>query len=414
MNYSIPVSHEHKEDLLKKYSNDTIKRSFAGATYTFGIISCESNKTDILKKIITPLEDAISNKKHYILKIAGFVNNITDQKLISDCLREFIKPLPPITITVQAPLDKNDIQVLYWLIESTNNFKINYRTDGLIDFQQKSLRFVHIGDLRFETTQYENCQSKEEWLFSYWEYLDSMLNKVNFSGDDIIRLWLYINDITEQENGIENYQLANRVRSKYFERHKFFKTLKLDYNAFPASTGIGTKDTTLAMHCIALRPLNKDVYITPLENPHQYHTVDYNEKHGPYPPKFSRGAAVIYQKKGFIFVSGTASIVKSETVFVENPEKQCKQTLQNIDELLSKKNLIRYGIRASEEGLNSLAYVKIYLKKRNHFSIIKKVCKNYLPDIPMLFLEADICRSELLVEIEGISFPEARVIQNDK
>jgi enamine deaminase RidA (YjgF/YER057c/UK114 family) len=102
-----------------------------------------------------------------------------------------------------------------------------------------------------------------------------------------------------------------------------------------------------------------------------------------------------------VFVSGTASITESESRFPENPEKQTEQTLDNIAALIDSKNLERHGISGFVSDLGHLKSTRVYVKRPNELAVIKRVCDKRLGNIPILYTIADVCRPELLVEIEG-------------
>ncbi len=50
---------------------------------------------------------------------------------------------------------------------------------------------------------------------------------------------------------------------------------------------------------------------------------------------------------------------------------------------------------------SSLRTCTVYVKNRDDYSAIKKVFENYYGKLPVVYILADICRHDLLVEIEG-------------
>jgi enamine deaminase RidA (YjgF/YER057c/UK114 family) len=116
--------------------------------------------------------------------------------------------------------------------------------------------------------------------------------------------------------------------------------------------------------------------------------------------------AVAVDKECLIFVSGTASITDSESQHIEDPVKQTEQTLDNIAALIDGKNLARHGIAKVDCGLGNLKCVRVYVKRPSELELIRKVCERRLPDVPTIYTVADVCRPELLVEIEGVAFAQ--------
>lgn len=105
-----------------------------------------------------------------------------------------------------------------------------------------------------------------------------------------------------------------------------------------------------------------------------------------------------------IFISGTASITNSETHHVGNPAAQTGETLDNIAALICEQNLCRHGLPGLGTTLDSLALVRVYIKRQADYAATRAVCQKRLGEVPTIYALADICRPELLVEIEAIAF----------
>ena len=105
-----------------------------------------------------------------------------------------------------------------------------------------------------------------------------------------------------------------------------------------------------------------------------------------------------------ILVSGTASITRSETQHPGDAAAQTRETLANIEALISESNLCRHGLPGFGAGLGQLALVRVYIKRAEDYAKVRAVCENVLVPVPVTYTLADVCRPELLVEIEGIAF----------
>ena len=55
-------------------------------------------------------------------------------------------------------------------------------------------------------------------------------------------------------------------------------------------------------------------------------------------------------------------------------------------------------------ALEDLAFVRVYIKAPSHYKQTRAVCEARLGELPTIYAIADVCRPELLVEIEGIAF----------
>ena len=50
----------------------------------------------------------------------------------------------------------------------------------------------------------------------------------------------------------------------------------------------------------------------------------------------------------------------------------------------------------------------MYVKHARDFEACREVCKRTLGRIPAIYAQADVCRPDLLVEIEGVAFSQVR------
>ena len=115
-----------------------------------------------------------------------------------------------------------------------------------------------------------------------------------------------------------------------------------------------------------------------------------------------------------IFISGTASITESRTRHVGDAARQTEETLDNVAALIGEDNLARNGLPGFGSSLASLALVRVYIKRPEDFAAVRAVCARRLASVPTIYAIADICRDELLVEVEGVAFSQlARADGND-
>jgi enamine deaminase RidA (YjgF/YER057c/UK114 family) len=225
--------------------------------------------------------------------------------------------------------------------------------------------------------------------------------------DRVIRTWLYLGGIVEAEGAAQRYQELNRARTDFYRGLPFLTDyLPADYRGpvYPASTGIGADGQGFGISALALVTDRNDVVAVPLENPRQTAAYDYAACYSPKSPKFSRAMALAYGEVATIFVSGTASITHSETRHVGDATAQTQETLENIAALISEENLSRHGLPGLGTSLESLGLIRVYVKRQEDYAATRAVCEKYLGDLPTVYTLADVCRPELLVEIEAMAF----------
>ena len=103
-------------------------------------------------------------------------------------------------------------------------------------------------------------------------------------------------------------------------------------------------------------------------------------------------------------VSGTASIVNQQTVHPGDAARQTEQTIQNIAILIAPANFARHGLPGAGASLRDLAKLRVYVKRPEDYLVCREVVERMLPGVPVLYLRADVCRPDLLVEIEAVAF----------
>ena len=110
---------------------------------------------------------------------------------------------------------------------------------------------------------------------------------------------------------------------------------------------------------------------------------------------FERGLKVKYGDRDHLYISGTSSIDSDGNVIHKNDLlKQSERTLENIQMLLKK----------SSSSIDEMAYMVVYLKDPADAYLVNNYLKANLPlHVPCLLLQADICRPEWLIEIEGMA-----------
>ncbi|GMU67119.1 MAG: hypothetical protein AMXMBFR36_33930 [Acidobacteriota bacterium] len=211
----------------------------------------------------------------------------------------------------------------------------------------------------------------------------------------LVRVWNYLPRINEGEGDFERYRRFNAGRARAFVER--FGASGVE-SLFSASSAVGTPGESLATAFLATRGPALH-----LENRRQLPASRYPRRYGPSAPSFSRATLAAGSAGGALFVSGTASIVGHETVHPGSLEHQIDETLRNLDAVIDEaRRLADWQVPA----LDGFAQVKVYLRYAGQADAARARLAGRLPgDAATLFLEADICRADLLVEIEGVAFP---------
>ncbi|QIZ36578.1 FkbO/Hyg5 family chorismatase [Saccharopolyspora sp. ASAGF58] len=211
---------------------------------------------------------------------------------------------------------------------------------------------------------------------------------------DLVRMWNLIGDITgPNAEGVEIY------RDFCVGRAEAFATWAAQFPQLPAATGIGTLSPGIDL-CFLATKQGRTVH---LENPRQTPAYQYPCRYGPKSPSFARATFLRGQQTASLFVSGTASILGEDTAHVHDIARQTLETLRNIDVLVGCDNLGRHGVNGYGYAVRDLDQVKVYVRDPEHVAAVREICAQVLrSDSEIAYFNVDVCRPDLLVEIEGV------------
>ena len=100
-----------------------------------------------------------------------------------------------------------------------------------------------------------------------------------------------------------------------------------------------------------------------------------------------------------LMLSGTAAVVGHRSQHVDDITEQLEETLRNLDALLAEAQ--RHAGRI-DTLFGPQSPLKVYVRRPEDIAAIESLLSERLPsDTPRLLLHADICRRDLLVEIDG-------------
>lgn len=204
----------------------------------------------------------------------------------------------------------------------------------------------------------------------------------------LFRVWNYIADINAHSFGLERYHQFNLGRQDAFLAHGRDVTGNV-----PAACALGSAQGPLTIAFLAGRaaPLN-------IENPRQVSAYQYPQQYGPRSPTFSRASLVRLGQDEVLFVSGTASIVGHVTLHPADVAAQTRETMANIKAVLAEANRLASQARFD---LASLHY-RVYVRHPADLSQIRAELAHCVGnELNAVYLQADVCRQDLLLEIEA-------------
>jgi len=206
---------------------------------------------------------------------------------------------------------------------------------------------------------------------------------------NLLRVWNYLSDINDEQDDLERYRRFCVGRFNAF--HEFDTGFE---QALPAATAAGLHNPGLFIYFLAARGTSQ-----PIENPRQLNPYHYPPQHSPRSPSFSRAIVKDWGAHSQLFISGTGSIVGHQSLHDGDVVAQLTEILRNIDTLLEH--------AADVSGTDfrhkcTTSTFKVYLRHAADLRLIQEHLAHALGEgASVLLLNADLCRKELLMEIEG-------------
>ena len=239
-------------------------------------------------------------------------------------------------------------------------------------YDTEDARYCLLGDLRAD----DLSLGREEQARAVFEKMEALLQQAGMEFTDIARTWIYLNGL------LEWYDEFNVVRTDFFNERGVFDKM------VPASTGIGAGSAAgeeMVSALLAVKPKHDGVKVFAVPSPLQCPAIDYKSS-------FARAVEVDQPGSRLLMISGTASIEPGgETVHLDDCEKQIELTMEVVHGILKS--------RGMDWADTSRAIA--YFKDIEEAPLLEKYCIDHnLPELPVAISHADVCRHNLLFEIE--------------
>jgi len=310
---------------------------------------------------------------------------------------------PVVSCVVQPPCSGAALGVELWTAGG-EGVTVRHHGPHVVSSEADGIRWIHCGGVYGDPAGPDEAYEESASAF---RHLNEQLGLAGVDFSHVVRTWIYVNQITEGPDGRQRYQELNRARTEFFEDVRLCAHNRASWApeiVYPASTGIGTAGRSIVLNAVALDSQRPDVFFMPLENPRQTSSFKYSARYSPKTPKFSRAMAIVQGHFVHLMVSGTASIVDQRTVHIGDVARQTEQTIDNIRRLIAEENLARHHLPGVGATLSDIAKLRVYVKHPEDYARCREIVEQRLPGIPAIYLHADVCRPDLLVEIEAVAF----------
>ena len=294
----------------------------------------------------------------------------------------------PVTASMTPALGAIDNLCEVWRVsaDSGTEASTGFETQGCVQFRQRDGLLFGSITLHEERLNGGGAAALHEATMSAYQEIFAVLRSTQTG--HLIRIWNYLPEINGEADGDERYRHFNSARQSAF-RNSGRSTI----GSVPAASALGSPaGSPISIYFLASRQPARMI-----ENPRQTSAYHYPAKFGVHSPIFSRACVLSESSGANLFVSGTASIVGHESIHLGDVAAQTRETLLNIEALLDQAN------RFVDAGysLEKLKY-KVYVRRPADLGAIASVLSESLQaSTSIVYLQADVCREDLLVEIEA-------------
>ena len=253
-------------------------------------------------------------------------------------------------------------------------------------------RIAETSEYGFVVVQVNEASHPDFELLTHEAYTELLTAIHSTPFEHIVKIWNYFDRINDGQGDRERYRLFSSGRAEAFEK------LGIDDDSLPTGTAIGT----LGGGMLSLIALVSKHSLHRFENPRQVSAYRYPRKYGPRSPKFSRAGFVSGDKHVLFMLSGTAAVVGHDSAHPYDVESQTRETFNNLDLLVHA--VTRMGPHGRHSVLDENSILRVYLRDPADYSLVVRHFRNTLgrDTRNVSFLQGDICRRELMIEIDGV------------
>ena len=208
-----------------------------------------------------------------------------------------------------------------------------------------------------------------------------------------VRIWNFLPHILDDSgDGQDRYMRFNAGRYRAFSEC-LGKAESFD-RCVPAASAVGHAGSELIIHALAAATAGRAI-----ANPRQVPPHRYSRRFGPLPPCFARATRIDTRTgQHFLLIGGTASIRGEESVHIGDLPAQLAETKQNLSVLIQSAS----PDTPTPDSLRLLDRLRVYYVRSADLPAIQRSVAAWFPSPQhVAWVQADLCRADLLVEIEG-------------
>jgi enamine deaminase RidA (YjgF/YER057c/UK114 family) len=238
--------------------------------------------------------------------------------------------------------------------------------------ENDAARYIRIGGVLPQS----GAVSRGEQTRDVFEQVNNSLHAAGMTFHNVARTWFYADKI------LTWYGEFNAARTGFFHEHNVFQRM------MPASTGIGASNGSgkaLIAGAIAFTPKHPATSCEAVDSPLQGSAASYGSS-------FSRAVELREPNLHRLYISGTASIdPDGKTAHLDDMKAQVKLTMDVAGAILTSRGM----------NWKDVSRAIAYVKHSKDYPVFEAYCRERgLTELPVVSICADVCRDDLLFEIE--------------
>lgn len=340
------------------------------------VINVAAQAGDTLASIFGRLEATLKDRGATLLKLMVFGPVAAREEGIK-AMRRYLGAIDwPVTWVEGAPVDGTVIAgVQAWAVEGVHPELQRVVVGGRVVasvYEDGAARHCLLGGLG-PTDPRATPATQANQTF---ENLEKALETAGFNIADLARTWFYNDDI------LAWYGDFNSVRTTYYSRRPF-RT-----GSVPASTAVSGRSpygAALSLAAWAVIPLDPNATVQEIASPLQCPAPKYGSS-------FARAMEIVSGGSQRLLVSGTASIEPGGlTVHLGDARRQIELSMQVVEAILVSRELT----------FNDVTRALAYCKDPSYAPLFRSwLATRGYKDFPYTPVHCDICRDDLLFEVE--------------
>lgn len=255
---------------------------------------------------------------------------------------------------------------------------------------EQGIVWRHDGEILFGTVRdWHGGIGEQDWspvVAEVYQRVFALAKRLGFPW--VWRIWQYLPEINHEVAGLERYRQFNQGRVHAFTRLNMVKA-----GRFPAACALGAVPGAWFLSFMAGKTAPRF-----LENPRQISAFHYPPKYGESRPMFARAVLVDLPQQELLLVSGTASIAGHASVHVGDVRAQTLESLHNVRALFRQAS----QMSSQYDWEQHVCDYRVYVRHAEDVVAVRAVVREQgIDDASAVYVQADVCRGDLLVELEA-------------